>query len=76
MGLRFDLDPSLPKVVAIAILLCIETCLGLVISHVSAGEMPTEIEWLTIVCVALLQLATFLSAFLRTGEMPEKEVKE
>ena len=70
MRLDFNTDPSTARVAAIAILLFFEALIPAVLTIPSEGEMPTDVQWLTIILIAALQLVTFLSTFLRTGEIP------
>jgi len=71
MSFKFDLDPTLPKVAVIAILLFIEALLIPSYSVLQSGRMPTQIEWLTFIFGALLQLVTYLMVFIKKEEMEE-----
>ena len=69
--MRFDLDPTIPRVVIIATLLFLEALLIPAYSQLQNGTMPTEIQWLTFAFGAILQLVTFLLAFVKTEDVKE-----
>jgi len=73
VGFRLDLDPTIARVVVIAILLFCESLLGGILVVLNQGTMPTLVQFCTILCVALLTLVTFLLTFFRTGQIPEEE---
>ena len=73
--MKFDLDPTVPRVVIIAILLFLEALLIPAYTILQQGRMPTDIEWLTFVFGAILQLVTFLMAFIKGEELTVEEVK-
>lgn len=63
--LKLDLDPSFPRVLLIAFLLMLELVLIKVIEITSQGRQPTEIEIELFLALGLLQLVTYILAFLR-----------
>jgi len=67
-GLKLDLDPTLQKVVLVAVLLMSELILIKLIEILSAGRSPTLEEVALILCLGLLQLVTYLLAFLKKEE--------
>lgn len=73
---KFDLDPTVPRVVIIAILLFIEALMIPAYTILQQGRMPTDIEWLTFMFGAVLQLVTFLMAFVKGEELTVEEAKE
>jgi hypothetical protein len=71
METRFDLDPTFPKVVIIALLLCIESLAGNTLLILQNNRMPTMVEFLTILVIAVMVITTYLLTFLRTGQTGE-----
>jgi hypothetical protein len=71
METRFDLDPQLPKVIIIAFLLCIESLAGNTLLILQNNRMPTMVEFLTILVIAVMVITTYLLTFLRTGQTGE-----
>ena len=65
---KVDFDPTPRKVLLIALLLFIESLLGAIVIQAQEGSFPTPIQWMVIVCVAGLQLVTYLLEFLRSEE--------
>ena len=63
--LKFDLDPSVARVVAIAILLFFESLLGGLLVILQKGGTPDMQQFVTILSVAGLALITYLLTFLR-----------
>lgn len=68
MALKVDLDPSLHRVLMIGLLLFFEILLGNLVVLLQDGKMPTEIQTVTILCVAGLQVVTYFLTFLRKEE--------
>lgn len=66
MKLKFDLDPSLRKVVAIGILIFMESLLGGLLILSQEGTLPSLVQWITILTVAGLALVTYFLTFLRS----------
>lgn len=66
--MKFDLDPTVPKVVIIAILLFVETVCLATYAILMTGRLPTDVECLTILFGAVLPLLTYLLTFLGFGE--------
>lgn len=64
VNLKFDLDPSIPRVVIIAILLFLEAILLPAYAILQLGRMPTDVEWLLFLFGALIQLVTYLLSFM------------
>lgn len=64
MGLKFDLDPTIPRVVFIAILLFIEGMAIPAYTVTIQGRFPSEVEWTSYFLAALIQLVTYLLTFL------------
>lgn len=73
--MKFDTDPSPQRVAVIAVLLFLEELLDGFILSLQKGQLPTEVEIALTICFGLMKLVTFLSAFMRTGEIP-KEVED
>lgn len=71
LTLKFDLDPTVPRVLIIAILLFAEALLIPSYTILQGGRMPTQIEWLTFLFGAFIQLITFLMAFVKGEEVKE-----
>lgn len=71
MGLKLNLDPSVPKVVVIAILLFIEGLAVPAYTITQQGRIPTETEWVNFILGAIIQLVTYLLTFL--GYTPTEE---
>lgn len=74
MKLKFDLDPTVPRVVIIAVLLFLEALIVPAYTTLQSGSMPTDVQWLTFFFGASLQLVTYLLAFM--GFEKEKEENE
>jgi len=72
MKTRFDLDPTIPKVVFIALLLFLESLFGNMLLILQNNRMPTAVEALTLVMIAGLVIVTYLMTFLRTGQTGEQ----
>lgn len=68
MGLKFNLDPTLPKVVVLGILMFLEALLVPTYAKLQAGSYPTTLEFVTYLIAALLILITYLATFVKTGE--------
>ena len=66
--MRFDLDPTLTRVVLIGVLLFLEAFIGGGIVILTEGNMPTPTQWLTIIFVAALTIVTYFLSFLRGEE--------
>ena len=67
MGLKFDLDPTPSKVTIIAILLFTESVCMPIYSKLQQGSFPTVIELCTSIVGAVIVVATYLMAFVKTG---------
>ena len=74
--IKFDLDPTVPKVVLIGICIFIEALIGGILVITNEGKMPNPIQWLTILCVATLATVLHFSTFLRGEEKKENGDKE
>lgn len=71
--MQFNLDPTIPKVIIIALLLFAEGIAIPTYTIVNQGRMPTEIEVLGFFLSAFIQLCTFMVTFVKTGETPKSE---
>lgn len=69
--LRIDLDPTVPRVLIIAILLFVEALCIPAYTILQTNAMPTDIQWLTFLFGAIIQLVTFLMAFVKGEETKE-----
>lgn len=69
--LRIDLDPTVPRVLIIAILLFVEALCIPAYTILQTNAMPTAIQWLTFLFGAIIQLVTFLMAFVKGEEVKE-----
>jgi len=69
---RFDLDPTVPRVFIIAILLLCESILIPIYAILQQNRYPTALEMATFVVGAILTLVTFLMTFIRTGSEEPK----
>lgn len=67
MKLKFDLDPTLPKVAIIGMLMFLEALLIPIYAVLQGGNYPTAIEFCTYLIAAVLILITYLLAFVKTG---------
>ena len=63
--MKLDSDPTVPKIVIIALLLFIEAFCFPAYAILQTNEMPTLIQWVTFAFGAVLQLVTFLITFLK-----------
>ena len=68
MGLKFDLDPSVGKAVAIAICIFLLTFVAGVEVVVALGESPSEVQILASLCSATTATVTYLLGFLGYGK--------
>lgn len=64
MRLKFDLDPTVPRVVIIAVLLFVEALAIPAYSILMTNQMPTEVQWFAFIFGALLQVVTYLLGFM------------
>jgi len=64
MGFKFNLDPTIPRAIIIAILLFLEGIAIPAYSITQQGRFPTDIEWTTFLLAAFIQLITYLLTFL------------
>ena len=64
MTLKFDLDPTVPRVVIIGILLFVEALVLPAYTILQTGEVPTEVQWMMFFVGAVLQLVTYLLSFM------------
>jgi len=71
--LRINVDPTLRRVLSIAILLVAKDITTGLLIYTQQGAMPTIAELSTILLSAILSLVIFLLAFLQTGEVPPTE---
>lgn len=71
MVLKFELDPTLPRVLVIGILMFFEALLIPIYAKLQSGAYPTELEFVTYLVAAVLILITYLLAFVKTGEPPK-----
>jgi len=67
--LKFNLDPTIPRVCLIAILLMAELILVKLVEILSTQRLPTNVEVVYIVTLGLLQLVTYLLTFLKKEEV-------
>lgn len=74
--MRLDLDPTVPRIVIIAILIFVEGLLLPAYSVLQSGQLPTQIQWLTFLVGAILQLVTLLSAFIKGEEITVENLEE
>lgn len=74
-NLRFDLDPTITKVVLIALLLFAEGIALSIYAILLQQRYPTVLEIVTFSIGAFIQLVTYFLTFLRTGELPKKETE-
>lgn len=72
--MKFDLDPTVPRVVIVGVLIFLEALLIPAYTVLQQGRMPTEIEWTMFIFGAMIQLVTFLMAFIKSGEVTIAEV--
>ena len=63
--IKFDLDPSLTRVVITALLLFLETFLGLYIALMKSGEPLLLSDVLLMVAISGLAVVTLLQTFLK-----------
>lgn len=68
--MHIDLDPTISKVVLIALLLTIEGICIPTYTVINQGRFPTELEFTGFILSAVIQLITFIVTFLKTGETP------
>lgn len=71
--MHFDLDPTIPKVAIIALLIFGEGIAIPLFTVTQQGRMPTQYEIIGFFCTGFIQLATFLLTFLKTGNIETKE---
>ena len=64
LKIKFSLDPTVPRVMIIGLLLFIEGLLVPAYSLLQNGQMPTATQWFTFFIGAILQLVTYLLAFM------------
>jgi len=76
MKMKFDLDPTVPRVVIVAILLFFEPLLIATIAITATGRMPTEVEMLTILLTAMLAVVTYLMGFMKVEAKEKKQDAE
>jgi len=68
--LKFDLDPTIGKVIGIGLLLFFEALLGGFLLILQRGTQPTWLEIATVLCIAGISIVTYFLTFLR-GEVEE-----
>jgi len=71
MTVKFDLDPTVPRVVIIAALLFLEGFCIPAYTVTQQGRFPEPVEWLTFVFGAAIQVGTYLLSFLGFGKSEE-----
>jgi len=76
MKAKFDLDPTIPRVVIVAILLFFEPLLIAMIAITATGRMPTGVEMVTILLTAMLAVVTYLMGFMKVETKEKKTVAE
>lgn len=64
MAIKFDLDPTVPRVVIIALLLFAEGFCIPAYTITQQGRFPEPVEWVTFVFGAAIQVVTYLLTFL------------
>ena len=69
---RLDLDPTVPRVVAVGILLFVTTFVGPLGNIFGQGRMPTIEEVAFYLCLAIVVTCEFLMAFFKMGETTPK----
>ena len=72
MNLKFDLDPSLARVVLTALLQFGIVSLGSILVILQSGNIPTAVQALTIVVMASLGLLTSVQQFIKLEKEKEK----
>jgi len=70
---RFDLDPTIPKVVIIAVLIFIEGIAIPAYTVTTQGRLPDTIECLGFLLTATIQTVTYLLTFMQTGATEPKK---
>jgi len=65
LNLKWNLDPTLQRVAFVALLLMLELILVKLLEILSSGRQPTIIEIEYISALGLLQLVTYILAFVR-----------
>jgi len=76
MKMKLDLDPTIPRVVIVGMLIFLEALIVPLIALTSRGVEPTMLELFTILLVALLALVTYLMSFFHVeseGKKPNAE---
>jgi hypothetical protein len=68
--LKMRLDPSVPKVIFIAVLLFLEGFMIPTYTVITQNRWPTTLEFCGFVISAAIQLITYLVVFLETGQPP------
>jgi len=69
--MKFDLDPTPQRVIVIAVLEFLAALIMGIYLILQTGAMPSEIQTLTIILGAALQLVLFLLAFVKGEELEE-----
>ena len=64
MGFKATLDPSILKVIIIALLLFVEGVALPAYGVTGGGRFPEPVEWMAFFLGAIIQVATFLLTFL------------
>jgi len=72
MKVKLDLDPTVPRVVIIGMLIFLEALIVPLIALTSRGVEPTMLELCTILLVALLALVTYLMSFFHIESKEKK----
>jgi phage shock protein PspC (stress-responsive transcriptional regulator) len=73
MAIKFDLDPTIPRVVIIALLLFLEGFCIPAYTITVQGRFPEPVEWLTFFFASVIQVATYLLTFLGFKQSETKE---
>jgi len=69
--MHFDLDPKPVKVVLLGVIQFLMVILSPILTIMqSQGRLPDQIEFLTILFVALMWFLSYLSLWIHTGEQP------
>ena len=68
MALKFTLDPSVTKVVIVALLLFIEGVAIPTYTITTQNRWPTQFEVCSFILAAVIQVITYLLTFITTGQ--------
>lgn len=73
MGFKGTLDPTVPRVVIIALLLFIEGFCIPAYTITQQGRFPEPVEWMTFIFGAAIQVVTYLLTFIGYSSESKKE---